>query len=139
MADPARRRHRVLLVDDDPDVLRVLTRGLEARGFEVLGASSVEEALELFEEQGADAVVSDLVMAGRAGLGLLREVRRTAPGTPTVAISGGGAIEASFYLEAADATGADGVLQKPFEPSELARILEELLEEESDGPPGVAP
>jgi len=127
MGESRQEQYCILLVDDDPDVLKVLTRGLEAGGFEVLPASGVDEAMELFEEHGADAVVSDLVMAGKAGLSLLREVRQASPGIPTVAISGGGAIDASFYLQAADATGADGVLQKPFDPSELVTVLESLL------------
>lgn len=120
-------KYRVLLVDDDPVVLRVLKLGLEAGGFEVITALGAQDALTLFDERGADAVVSDLVMAEKAGLSLLREVREMSPETPTVAISGGGAIDASFYLEAADATGADGVLQKPFDPSELVVVLERLL------------
>lgn len=133
MGDSQEKKHRILLVDDDPDVLRVLTRGLEAGGFEVMAASGGDEALELFTEHGADAVVSDMVMAEKAGLGLLRDIRRTSPETRTVAISGGGAIDASFYLQAADATGVDGVLQKPFDPSQLVEVLEELLAEGPDG------
>lgn len=129
MGDSQEKKHRILLVDDDPDVLRVLTRGLEAGGFEVMPASGGDEALELFTEHGADAVVSDMVMAEKAGLSLLRDIRKASPETRTVAISGGGAIDASFYLQAADATGVDGVLQKPFDPSQLVEVLEKLLAE----------
>jgi PAS domain S-box-containing protein len=79
---------RVLLVDDDPDVLLLAERALRPDGHELLKAASAEEALALLSTQRVSAVVSDFSMPGMNGAELLAEVARLQPDTLRVIVSG---------------------------------------------------
>ena len=67
---------QILCVDDEPNILRALTRFLKMSGFEVSTAGSGQEALILFQTRHFDAVISDMGMPGMSGAELLSEVRR---------------------------------------------------------------
>lgn len=113
---------KVLIVDDEAGVRRVLTRLLSAEGYEVLEAASGQEGLELLWTHGADTVLLDVMMPRMDGLEVCRRIRknsRTAH-TPVVFITA--AVDRQFRRQARKA-GADDFLSKPFDEVELlARV-----------------
>lgn len=118
---------RLLVVDDEPNLLRAVAACLRAEGFDVVTARSGAEALLRVAEAVPDLVVSDIRMPGMDGYQLARQLRansRTAL-TPVV------------FLTAKDETadrvegfrsGVDAYLTKPFEPDELVAVIRNILE-----------
>ena len=110
---------RVLVVDDEPEVLRLLRTALTERGYDVATASTGEEALGAFGQRAPDVIVLDLVMPGMSGLDVCRVVREQS-GVPVIVLSAHG--EEHDKVLALD-LGADDYLTKPFGMEELlARI-----------------
>jgi DNA-binding response OmpR family regulator len=118
---------RILLVDDDANLLRVLNRYLTKQGYVVQAASSVQEALRLFEQEPPDLIVSDVNLPEVNGLEFCKQVRRRRRGEllPFIFLSGCGAIDDRL---AGLRVGADDYLPKPFEPRELVARIEAMLE-----------
>ncbi|HEX2553891.1 MAG TPA: ATP-binding protein [Microvirga sp.] len=111
-------RTRVLFVDDNADVRTVAADVLRESGFEVREAAHARAALDLLESEGADVLVSDLVMpGGMDGLDLAQEVRRRWPGLPILLVSG--------YSTSASAATEQGftLIMKPYQVSELAAAI----------------
>ena len=75
-------QHSILLVDDDPGLLRLLSIRLEAEGYTVYTASSGEEAIPALRNHSVDIVVTDLRMGGMDGLELFGQIRHFFPGLP---------------------------------------------------------
>ena len=68
-------KHRVLVVDDDPDVLDLMERFVSRAGYEVVKAGGAFEALEVLESAPPEALVLDIMMPGRSGIDVLEHVR----------------------------------------------------------------
>jgi two-component system, OmpR family, KDP operon response regulator KdpE len=110
---------RILVVDDEAQIARVLRRSLAARGYEVQVAGCGEEALEIFNAWTPDLVITDLSMPNMGGLELCRRIRATSQ-APIIVLSVKG--EERSKVEALDA-GADDYVTKPFGIDELlARV-----------------
>jgi|ERR1041385_407826 len=113
------RRERILLVDDERQITRVLMRGLTAKGYDVHVAADGEVALQTFSDWHPDLVVTDLSMPNMDGLQLCRRLRAFSE-VPIIVLSVKG--EERAKVEALDA-GADDYVTKPFGIEELlARI-----------------
>ena len=125
---------RILVVDDEIQITRVLRTSLSAQRYDVRTANDPEEALRLFEEWKPDLIVTDLVMPGMSGVELCRAVRRTSR-IPILVLSVREQEQAK--IEALD-TGADDYVTKPFSIQELlARIrahLRRAPERAGEGP-----
>jgi CheY-like chemotaxis protein len=85
------------------------------------------EAEELASEKSVGAVVTDIVMPGREGLELIKNLRSRFPRTPIVAMSGGGRAKFFEVLDIAGDLGADAVLRKPFQPRQLSEALSSAI------------
>src|SRR5579859_1441270 len=110
---------RVLVVDDEPRVLRLLRTALGERGYDVTAAASGEEALAALDRRLPDVIVLDVVMPGTSGLEVCRRVRERSA-VPIIVLSARG--EERDKVAALD-LGADDYLTKPFGMEELlARI-----------------
>jgi two-component system, OmpR family, KDP operon response regulator KdpE len=110
---------RILVVDDEPQIARVLRRSLSARGYEVQVASDGEEALAAFDSWKPDMVITDLSMPNMGGLELCRRLRAVTS-VPIIVLSVKG--EERAKVEALD-LGADDYVTKPFGIDELlARV-----------------
>jgi two-component system KDP operon response regulator KdpE len=110
---------RILVVDDEPQLLRSLRTTLAAHGYDVQTATTGEEALDLLAARLPDLVVLDLVLPGLSGLAVCQELRARAP-VPILILSARG--DERDKVAALDA-GADDYLTKPFGVNELlARI-----------------
>jgi DNA-binding NtrC family response regulator len=116
---------RILLVDDDPGVLFALCELLEARGCEVITASSGQEALGRLDGGGIDVVVTDLAMPGMSGLEVLEKVRARDPELPIILITAHGSERAAV---AAMKQGAYDYLTKPFDNDEVCYSIERAVE-----------
>lgn len=117
----------VLLCDDEA-VLRQLVRATLGVGeYRILEASDGDEALHLLREHRPDLVVLDMMMPGRSGLEVLRELRSDSDlaRTPVVMLT---ARAREADQEAAAEAGADRYLAKPFSPLELLSVVEDLLD-----------
>ncbi len=122
---------RILVVDDEPQITRVLRRGLSSHGYDVQVAFEGEEALSAFDVWKPDVVVTDLVMQNMSGLELCRRLRAISS-VPIIVLSAKG--EERIKVEALDA-GADDYVTKPFGMDELlARVRVVLRRPQLAGP-----
>jgi len=112
-------KQNILVVDDEPQITRVLKTTLSSQGYGIRTASDGEEALRAMSEWPPDLIVTDLRMPHMDGLELCREVRKTSQ-VPIIVLSVKG--EDFIKVQALDA-GADDYVTKPFSMTELtARI-----------------
>jgi CheY-like chemotaxis protein len=118
---------RLLLVDDDEPLRRVLGRTLERAGYSVLTAANGAEALKLYQQEPVDLVITDLVMPEKEGFETIMELKRLQRDLKIIAISGGGRGDAGDYLPVARHLGAAKVLAKPFSMEEILQAIRELL------------
>lgn len=116
-------RAKILVVDDELQLIRVLRTGLKSRGYDVLGASDAESGLESFNEWHPDLVITDLAMPNVDGLEFCRRLRAISQ-VPIIVLSAKG--EEKTKVEALD-IGADDFVTKPFGIDELlARVRASL-------------
>ena len=111
---------RVLVVDDEQSLRKVLAATLQREGYEVQVAVDGEEALAALDRDGADVVVTDLVMPRMDGLSLLRKVVARHPDVPVIVVTAHGRVDSA--VEAMKA-GAFDFVTKPFENAELKSII----------------
>lgn len=122
--DTPRPRERVLLVDDDADILREYGKLFERMGLLTVAASNGAEALELLKRQAVDAIVSDLNMPVMSGLAFLREVRGIDLDIPVVLVTGTPELETAL---AAVEYGAFHYLRKPVDTEKLRETVTRAL------------
>jgi DNA-binding response OmpR family regulator len=115
------------VVDDDADLRQTLDDILQAHGFDVVTAADGNDALEKFPKHPIDAVLLDVIMPDKDGLETLVAMKRVRPDVCIISMSGGGQRKNDAFLVAAKRCGADAVLAKPFEASDLVRLLRETL------------
>src|SRR5436305_3225129 len=120
MAEP---KQRILIVDDEPQITRVLRTGLGTRGYDVRVAADGETALDTFNDWSPDLIITDLAMPNMDGLELCRRVRAKNQ-VPILVLSVRG--EERTKVKALD-VGADDYVTKPFGIDELlARVRANL-------------
>ncbi len=115
---------RILLVDDDPGLLRLLSIRLRAEDYEVEAVESAERALAVVHRFNPDLVITDLRMDKMDGIGLLKELQGRSPGLRVIIITAHGTIP-----DAVTATqgGAFGFLTKPIDKEELMEAVERAM------------
>jgi two-component system response regulator HydG len=128
MANAAKTRARVLVVEDEDYVRESLLAMLEDRGFVSHGAASVASALERLSRTPVDVVLSDLRMPGEDGLALVRRLQQSSPDTPIVILTGHGHVASAV---ACLKEGASDYLLKPVDPEALEVTLERAMETRS--------
>jgi PAS domain S-box-containing protein len=117
---------RILVVDDEPDVVRVCTKTLLGEGYQIRGANGGQEALTYLAEEPFDLLLVDLMMPDVDGLTVLRRAKELDPGITAVIITAYGTLR-----NAVDAlrAGARGFLLKPFDLADLLLAVDEALVE----------
>jgi CheY-like chemotaxis protein len=124
---------RILLIDDDASVRDSLAAALRHLGHEVTAAADGAEAVRAFEDQPAELVLTDIVMPEMDGLDVIRRLRRAAPATRIIAMSGATAHAPALYLRMAVQFGADATLAKPIGLDELRRTVDDVLRRRATG------
>lgn len=121
---------RLLLIDDDPNLILLVKDFLEFRGYEVTAAENGREALELLEEKLPELIICDVMMPEMDGYAFVRKVREN-PRTnwiPVIFLSAKG--QSQDRVKGLN-TGADVYMVKPFEPDELVAQVESSLKQAS--------
>ena len=115
---------KILLVDDDPGLLRLLSIRLRAEQYEVEAVESAEKALSVLSRFRPDLVISDLRMDKMDGIGLLKELQTRSPGLRVLIMTAHGTIPDAVV---ATQSGAFGFLTKPIDKDELMGTVEKAL------------
>ena len=113
----------ILVVDDNPDLGMTLKMALELEGYKAELATTGAQALALQRQSPASVVITDIFMPDSDGFELIATVKREFPATRIVVMSGGGQRLKRDYLSSAELMGVDATLQKPFEISDLLKVL----------------
>jgi len=121
---PAGARARLLVVDDDADMLRLLSMRLTAAGYQVTAVASAEAALSQLDIERPQLVLSDVRLPGKDGLTLFDDIRARHPSLPVILLTAHGTIR-----DAVDATarGVFGYLTKPYDARELLEKIAQAL------------
>ncbi|HGL3868512.1 TPA: two-component system response regulator GlrR [Klebsiella pneumoniae] len=123
-----RKPARLLLVDDDPGLLKLLGMRLVSEGYSVVTAESGPEALRVLGREKVDLVISDLRMDEMDGLQLFSEIQKGHPGMPVIILTAHGSIPDAV---AATQQGVFSFLTKPVDKDALYKAIDETLEQRS--------
>lgn len=118
---------KVLLVDDEKNILEVLTIFLERAGFDVKTLPSGDEVKDHLDKQHFDILITDLIMPGTSGIEIIKSTRQRYKDMIIVAMTGGARTELKSQDEEAFKAGANLCIYKPFKGSEFIKKLNELI------------
>ena len=119
----------VLVVEDDPDLLKLMTAAFARAGFKTYSARNGRLGVQLLRALQPDLMVTDIVMPEKEGIATIIEAKAVAPDTSVIAISGGGAYGRSGnFLQWAEELGADEAMAKPFPMSQLLTAARVVLD-----------
>lgn len=124
--------YTILVIDDQGEMRQVIEAMLALAGYHVVMAANGHEAKRALDNHEVDLVLTDLLMPEKDGIEIITDLRREKPALPVIAMSGGGRMPASFYLNLARSFGAKTILHKPF-------LEEQLLAEVKKALPHPAP
>lgn len=113
----------VLLVDDEPLILELITRILKIERFSVIDCTNVEKALEILKKEKINIVLSDIHMPGRTGVELLVHVKEFYGDIPVILLTGK---KGAYPEKDIMSQGADGYFAKPFKNTEVVGLIRKL-------------
>ncbi len=132
--DPASVKKRILVVEDNQDLRELITQMLISQDYDVLGAKSGEEALDLIRLQRFDLILLDQMLPGMSGMGILKHLRSAKDcqlkNLPVVMVSAKALID---DIDAALLAGASAYLVKPFRSESLKATINEVFEDQKNG------
>ena len=117
----------ILLVEDDDLVRDMLAQVLQRASHKVESATNGEEATELLKKIEPDIMVTDIIMPKKSGITLISEVKDKHPNMEIIAISGGGRLDPTGYLDLSESLGATVSFEKPIDKSALLMAIDLLL------------
>lgn len=118
---------RVIVIDDQEPIRRIVRSALERAGHEVFEAGDGEVGLQLLERHPADVVLSDIFMPGMDGIQMLRQIRKQFPDVKVIVMSGGDSTGMLDLRRDAELLGAVKSLPKPFTTHEIVAIVNSVL------------
>lgn len=118
---------KILLVEDDNLVRDMLTQVLQRANHEVICATNGEEATEYLKNNTPDIMVTDIIMPKKSGITLISEVKNRHPNLEIIAISGGGRLDPTGYLDLSESLGASVSFEKPIDNTALLMAIDLLL------------
>ncbi|HEX9215650.1 MAG TPA: response regulator [Gemmatimonadales bacterium] len=118
---------RILVIDDQEPIRRIVRRALENERHEVLDASDGELGMQLLERETVDIVITDIFMPGQDGIVTLREIRKKFPSLNVIVMSGGDSTGMLDLRKDAELLGAVKSLQKPFTAREIVDVVRSVL------------
>ena len=123
--------YNVLVVEDDKNIVDIVSRALETEDCRITISLGMEEALLGFQQMPYDLVVADIFMTGMGGIEGIKRMRKARPEVKILAMSAGYSdMSPNAALEAAGKIGANAVLAKPFSIGELRELVTGLLEDD---------
>jgi len=123
---------RILIIEDDAPIRRLISRYLRGDGYEVIEAEDGQQGLQSFESQPIDLVLLDMVMPRKDGMETLLDLRVKFPRLGIIAMSGGDGNGPEPYLEIAIRYGASHILPKPFGRHGLIRAVRKAVKSTDD-------
>lgn len=117
----------ILIIDDDPQIRKLLRKIIEAAGYQALVASNGNEGLKIFKESRPDLLIIDIIMPEKEGLETIIELKRIDSAVKVIAISGGGKLKPNIYLPMAKKLGAAETISKPIDKTELLDKVKSVL------------
>jgi DNA-binding response OmpR family regulator len=121
------QQHRVLVVDDQPDIVLLVKMVLKSAGYEVLTATNGQQALEIYEQMKPDVIVLDLNLPLVPGWEVCREIKSRSD-TPILIMTGQAPTEGAARNVA---QGANVYMVKPFDVDQLVENIQTLLDEQN--------
>ncbi|RDI46025.1 response regulator [Aquicella lusitana] len=118
---------KILLVEDDELVRDMLMQVLQRASHTVLCAANGEEATEYLQKDKPDIMVTDIIMPKKSGITLISEVKNRHPNLEIIAISGGGRLDPTGYLDLSESLGASVSFEKPIDNTALLMAIDLLL------------
>lgn len=118
---------KILIIDDEQPVQKMLKRLLEKNDYTVIQADNGNEGIKKFKRHTPDLVITDLIMPEKEGLETIRELKGIKPEVKIIAISGGGLNDPKMYLDLASKFGAANTFSKPVDNEVLLSTLHEML------------
>jgi CheY-like chemotaxis protein len=119
---------RILVIDDDIQILEMLRQTLGCKGYEVIDAPDGKEGLRLYREAPTDLIITDIIMPEKEGIETIIELKRDFPDVKIIAISGGGQIAPEACLHLAEKLGVQRTFTKPVPRQDMIKAVKELLE-----------
>ena len=132
---------KILIVDDDPDVILFIATILKDHGYQSVDATNGQEGLKLVHSENPDMVLLDLMMPKKSGIALLTELKRDEklkkiPVIMVTGVAGETGIDLEAFLKRGTAKGPgdipltpEGYIEKPVDPDKLITLIKELLGE----------
>jgi len=118
---------RILIVDDDEMVRLTVRTMLQRNGYEVDEACDGNDGLRALQRANYDLVITDVIMPDCEGIEFIKGALQARPDRKIIAMSGGGRIRNTEFLDLAKKCGAKAVIAKPFEPEELMSAVGQVL------------
>ncbi|MBI5248067.1 MAG: response regulator [Desulfomonile tiedjei] len=121
---------RILVIDDDAGIREVIRRTLEKAGHEVFEAPNGKVGIELYEHEGPDIIITDMIMPEMEGAETIISIRSDRLDAKIIAISGGGpSRDISTCLRVGEMAGAARTLSKPFTQEQILKAVQDLAED----------
>jgi twitching motility two-component system response regulator PilH len=132
---------KILIVDDDPDVILFIATILKDHGYQSVDATNGQEGLKMVHSENPDMVLLDLMMPQKSGIALLTELKRDEklkeiPVIMVTGVAGETGIDLEAFLKRGTAKGAGGIpltpegyIEKPVDPDKLITLIKEFLGE----------
>jgi DNA-binding response OmpR family regulator len=117
---------RILIVDDEPDMVTILKRVLEINGYEVVTAQTANEAIEKAYKEAVNLILLDVMLPDLTGYEVCRRLKQDKRGLPILLLTARS--QEKDFLQGVDA-GANGYITKPFDPFRLVERIKKTLEE----------
>lgn len=121
------KKRRILVVDDEPRILRFVKLNLCCCGFDVITASDGENALSIINSEKPDLMILDIFMPGLDGFGVLKRLRKLeddqgSPHMPVIVFSARSSVSSKAL-----SVGANDFIAKPFQPDEMAEKIRKTI------------
>ncbi len=118
---------RILVIDDESEIRKMLCKMLIDEGYDVVDAANGKEGLQKIKEDPEIClVITDVIMPEHEGIEAIHNIKKEFSQVRILAISGGGKFDPNNYLRIAKLSGADLTMSKPFSPEELLNAVQEL-------------
>jgi CheY-like chemotaxis protein len=118
---------KILVIEDNAIVRNTVMRVLQSAGYEVVVANDGLRGVEAFRKENPDVIISDIIMPEQEGIATIRQILGEKPSAKIIAISGGGRIGNTDFLQIARKMGAVDALAKPFDPEDLLQRITNCL------------